>query len=262
MSTPRTHRLLTVGHLIPDDQAVVGVSPDTSVRDALALMRSDDFDQLPVSVGQTVLGVFSYRSMARRLPLLPEGVELQKAPVDALLESYRFVSSEDDLESVLPSIDQDGAVLVGHQRRLLAVATAEDVTRLLWSQTHPFVLLRDIEMAIRSLMSMACPDSAETHTAITRALPAESTAASKQAIEHLALGHVLQVLQNAPNWGQWFRHTFGPSPEIVASTLDPVVSIRNRVFHFRGQATENDLVTLASARAWLKRRLTAAEATT
>ena len=56
-----------VNALVPDEQNVTVVRPDTPVREALDLMRENGFSQLPVMEGDRVIGVFSYRSFANRI---------------------------------------------------------------------------------------------------------------------------------------------------------------------------------------------------
>jgi len=55
------HRLNSV---LPDNQRMVTVPPETKTSEALQVMRQHGFSQLPVIVGDEVLGLFSYRSFA------------------------------------------------------------------------------------------------------------------------------------------------------------------------------------------------------
>jgi hypothetical protein len=58
------HRLNSV---LPIDQILISVLPETPVHEALALLGKHGFSQLPVIVGQQVLGLFSYRSFSQAL---------------------------------------------------------------------------------------------------------------------------------------------------------------------------------------------------
>jgi CBS domain len=84
-----------VRQVLPEDQQIVFLGPDTPVADALALMRERGFDQLPVVEGSEVLGVFSYRSFAQGIPRLPVPVrtrltDILTLPVDNFYERLRF----------------------------------------------------------------------------------------------------------------------------------------------------------------------------
>ena len=63
-STPLSRLFHRVWTVLPQPQKIVDVSPDDAVGDALAKMAEHDFSQLPVRVGNQVLGAFSYRSFA------------------------------------------------------------------------------------------------------------------------------------------------------------------------------------------------------
>src|SRR5688572_4326023 len=56
-----------VNRVIPLDQEVVSIGPNTAVKEAVRLMQEHGFSQLPVMEGKEVLGVFSYRSFGRAL---------------------------------------------------------------------------------------------------------------------------------------------------------------------------------------------------
>ena len=145
-----------VGRLIPSDQDVVTIAPGTTVADALEMMRKHDFDQLPVVAGNRVVGVFTYRSLAFGLANVRRHDDPQYVPVDDLLEDLQFVRASEEVGPIIDHLNRDGAVLVGDEDRLRAVATATDVTSFLWRATRPFVLLQDIELALRELMRSAC----------------------------------------------------------------------------------------------------------
>ena len=104
-----------VNALLPDDQAVVTVRPDTSVSQAVRVMEEGGFSQLPVVEGDEVLGVFSYRSLAMGITAAKDlrGMSLEQIPVGEFIEQLRFVHIRDDPMSAVDSLDRDGAVLVG-----------------------------------------------------------------------------------------------------------------------------------------------------
>lgn len=160
-----------VRELVPDDQAILDVLVGTPAAEALRLMRSHNVDQLPVRAANGhVVGVFSHRSLARGLPYVP-GQNPLATPVDDLVEDLPFVASSERMEKVLEPLAIDNAVLVGDEERLLAVVTPADLNRFLWRRTQPFLLLRDIELGVRDLMSSCCAAD-DLAASITAALPA------------------------------------------------------------------------------------------
>lgn len=244
-----------VARIIPPDQEVLGISPGTKVRAALELMSGRGFSQLPVMAGGTVIGVFTYRSLAQHL----ENVRRQDDPldmaVDELLEDLSFVRPGADIGEVMHLIDRDDAILVGDEQRLLAVATAADVTQFLWQTTRPFIIIRDIELAIRDLMHHACPSVDELSGRIASALSKPQEKGAAKILEDLTLGQIILVLINTDNFGQCFRAAFGGNRDLVRSKLDSTCSIRNKVFHFLGDISPDEMEVLLTTWRWLERKI-------
>src|SRR5437899_1845660 len=69
------HRLNSV---LPTDQKIISVLPETPVQEALDLLNTHGFSQLPVMVGQQVLGMFSYRSFSQAVIKLSGNAKNQK----------------------------------------------------------------------------------------------------------------------------------------------------------------------------------------
>ena len=226
--------------------------PGTTVAEALEVMRRGDFSQLPVKVGRQVVGVFTYRSLANGLGNVRKQDDPLTVTVDDLLEDLRFVRATDEVTTILRYMEEDGAVLVGDEENLLAVATAADVTGFLWGVTRPFVLLQDIELAVRDLMRSACSDE-ELAGCISAAIP-DTAEGVPVRVEDLSLGEILRVVLNGENFGRTFKVTFGRNRGLVQSTLTPVREIRNKVFHFRDDVTAEELDVLVAARRWLLRK--------
>jgi hypothetical protein len=69
------------------------------------------------------------------------------------------------------------------------------------------------------------------------------------------MGELLGVVINPSNFVGCFRGTFGASREMIVSKLQPVCKIRNKVFHFRDDASVEELEVLADTRRWLLRKI-------
>ena len=244
-----------VRQLVPDDQEMVTIPIGSSAGEALDLMSDNAFDQLPVvNPRNRVIGTFTYRSFAQGVRHVRAQDDPRTALVDDLVEDLRFARPSDDVEQVLPWIDEDNAVLVGDEERLLAIITAADVSRFLWHRTRPFVLLRDIELATRELMHSACtPD--ELSECFLAALQEGDGRAPDRRLEDLTLYELHSVLFDKASYGRHFQLTFGRSRQLVQSTLEPVREIRNRVVHFRGEISDEDYNMLVRASTLLRRRV-------
>ena len=248
------HEFFRVGRLVPLEQEIVTLQVGTSVGVALELMHRRRFDQLPVMKSSRVLGVFSYRSLAENLPLIRAQDEPLQGHVEDFLEEFDFVRPTTELATVLTAIEARGAVLVGTEDDLVAVATASDVSNFLWQASRPFLLLQDIELATRSLMALACREPAE----LARCLRAAHIPEQVTRLEELTLGDLLTVLTNGENYGRTFRRSFGGQRTLAQAQLIPVRDIRNKILHFRDDVSVDEINQLVATRVWLARKVAVA----
>jgi predicted transcriptional regulator len=248
----RTPGFARVSQLVPDDQELFSVPVGTKVASALEMMRTYDYDQLPVVTEEKrVIGVFTYRSIATALPLLRNNA--LGATVEDHVDECKFVRASEQLGSVLAFVEQGNALLVGDEDRLLAIVTHADVNRFLWRRTRPFMLLQDIELGVRDLMRSAC-GTEDLPGLIAACVPAAAGRMPSR-LEELTMAELLSVLLNAENFGRFFRLRFGSNRNLVQNTLDPVREIRNKVFHFRDEPSSDELEHLVAVLAWLRRRV-------
>ena len=163
------HRLNSV---LPQEQKVVSVPPDLPAVDALKRMEEHGFSQLPVTVGKEVLGVFSFRSYANAVVGHAErATKNQKFnPLELLVEDCLqkvvFARVTDEFVEWFEFIDKHDALLVGEPNHLQGVVTAMDILRYLYGVASPFVLIGEIELALRALMQLSV--TVETLTTCAR----------------------------------------------------------------------------------------------
>jgi hypothetical protein len=250
-----------VNSLLPDEQDILSVRPDTKVRDALELLRQHRFSQLPVMEAKFVLGVFSYRSFAKRAAELGK-VDLDRLEVDDCIEDLEFVRVTDELERTFFYLDRDGAVLVGDPDRLVAVATPTDLIQYLYSLTHPFILIQEIELVLRRLVSAMVLE--EDFAKYSRRALASNYKGIEDRIptrlEELTCAELVLTVINSVNYAEAFCKLLGSNRDSARGYLGQISSIRNDVFHFRRSITEADIQILANARMWLLRKARAVEA--
>lgn len=255
-SASAAREFLHIGQLIPPAQEILSVPPAESVGATLSRMREHDYDQIPVMAADRVLGIFTWRSFARNMQtnsaVYPDA--LTSSVLD-WVEDLKYVRPRDGLGEVLPHLNRDGAVLVGDEDRLRAIVTLADLSDFLWRTTEPFVLIQDIELAIRDLMVMACPGP-DVMTARIQAAGLRGSG-SAAAPEDLTFGQLLRVLMVPESYTDYFSSTFGLNPQLVEGQLEPVRLVRNRVFHFSGDLVREEYEALISARRWLQRKVDA-----
>lgn len=250
-----------VNSLLPDEQSIVSVPPDTLVSDALKLMQQHGFSQLPVMEGERVLGVFSYRSFAKGVSKLGR-IDFDRLAVDDCIEDLEFIRVTDELERMFLLLDRDGAVLVGDPDRLLAVATATDLIYYLYRLTHPFVLIKEIELTLRRLVSAALSEE-NIVKYIRRAVASDYKDREDEIptrLDELTFSELVRTIIHGTNYAETFWKLLGRNRDSSRGYLGPIGSIRNDVFHFRRSITDDDVETLENARTWLLRKARAIEA--
>ncbi len=240
-----------VGSIFPGDVELVCIEPYTPVADALRLMASHRYSQLPVIFGGRVRGVFSMWSLVHHLIDSP-GLAPQDLTVEDIMEQLPSVTVQDSLEQVLEYLNQHDAVLVESPHGIQAVATSTDVLNYFYRVARPFVLLQEIELALRSLID-ACVSDAQLQECVERALGKKYESDNRvlpSRLDEMTFEEYRTIISARGNW-KHFDGVLGRSRELVASKLERIREIRNHVFHFRGQISVIDHQTLVATRNWL-----------
>lgn len=250
---PDLQAAMVVNTMIPEEQEVVTVDPETPVSEALEIMREGDFSQLPVVRGDTLLGLFSYRSFSHEVARRSgQGADWGRMEVIDFLESPEFVHLDDEIHSVLSKLNRWDAVLVRPRDRLRGILTTMDVLRHLHELTRPFLQVAEIELMLRELIrSGAAPD--DIPVAIESALAKKyGSGDCPETLQDLSFSDHVLLLEHGSN-EQFFGGVIGRR-ESFRTTLRPVIGIRNQLFHFRGSLDELDRQNLERARSWLSVR--------
>lgn len=251
-----------VGQLVPEGQRLVTAPPNMTVAEALRLMSDHNFSQLPVVAGKAVLGVFSYRSLAQRLlgmRQMPEDVG--NLPVDEFAEQFQFVQPLDNWESILKHLDREDGVLVGHRELLRGILTPMDVLGYLHRIASPFVMLAEIELSLRRIIT-ACVNEEELRICIRNSLAQKYDEEGLPIdLSEMTFADYVQIIGDGRNWphfvtvfgeGEWQRKT-------TAGRLRQAGELRNEVFHFRREMGSQDLEILSALRDWLQMKARAFE---
>lgn len=255
-----------INRIIPQDQKVLTVPPKCRVRDAIKLMQEHGYSQLPVVNEGEVLGVFSFRSFAQEAAraTLDEWNREKCGPgdltVDEFLEQFEFARVTEEMNRVFDAIDRDNGILIGTPERLIGVLTPMDFLRYLYQVASPFVMISEIELALRALMRLALSES-QIVTAAQRCLSDAYGGADKVpiALEEMTFDNYQSLVSHGESWPQ-FESVFGGTRTRASAKLKEVAAIRNDLFHFKREITVRDHETLAAHRNWLLSKIKQAEA--
>jgi CBS domain-containing protein len=246
----------TVNRVLPEGQQVTAVDPSTPAREALAIMRERGFSQLPVRQGRSVLGIFSYRAFALEA-VRSEGraSDLASLPVEEFLDHEKptFARLNDEFRSLIDVLDREDSVVVSGPEELLAILTPMDVVTYLNMVANSFILLEEIELALRRLISDATAKPDVLRTCVVNAL--SSLYKEKKLpdrLEDMTFSNYVTLLGDGRNWST-FEPFFGGTRERIRAKLEPIAELRNVVFHFRRELSIEDREQLSTCRDWLRR---------
>jgi predicted transcriptional regulator len=252
-----------VQSLIPDEQQLATIAPETRVADALALMQKNHFSQLPVIAGRAVLGIFSYRSFSQKALAKQKVTKewLGELPVEDFLEEFEFVHSAEDWNRVRRYLNQDDAFFVGHRDKLDGMVTTMDVLDYFADVANPFIMLAEIELSLRQIIH-TCLDGETLPAAIKKSLT--HTYGQREipsALNEMTFDNYVQIISNSENWPH-FEKMFGVGDRTRKQTNQKLKQLgdwRNITFHFKRRLQPWELDTLAEYREWLQRRVRAFE---
>lgn len=245
-----------INRIIPVTQKLLIVQPDTLVRDAMAMLHQYGYSQVPVVAGDEVLGVFSYRSFAQKAAastwaeLSRQRCAYGDLTVDEFLEPFEFVRITSEMRQAFAALDRDNGVLIGSPEKLQGILTPMDLLHYLYRIASPFVMVSEIELALRALIRLAV-DPEELADCAKRSL-AQLYGADKipKTLEEMTFDNYKSIISHGENWPK-FEPLLGSNRMRTTAKLQQICDLRNDLFHFRREITMQDHETLNDLREWL-----------
>ena len=211
-----THR---ISKLAAANNPPISISPDATRQQAITVMLTTDFSQLPVMTNERdVKGVISWASIGTRLALGKDGNYVRQ-----LMDTHQEIHAASSLFQAIPLIVQHQYVLIrGSDNRITGIVTASDLSQQFQQLAEPFLLLGEIENHIRRILAdrLSKDDFASV-------LDPDDCERNIDGVADLTLGEYIRLLENPERWAKLNlpldRATF-------CRELDRVRSIRNDHF--------------------------------
>ncbi len=199
----------------------VSVVPDASLTEAVTVMLTNDFSQLPVMTNERdVKGVISWASVGTRLSLGKNGTHARE-----LMDSHQEIRTDASLFQAIPIIAQHQYVLVrGNDSRITGIVTASDLSMQFQQLAEPFLLLGEIENHVRRLIG-----NKFSTEELAQARDPDDTERVIQRVADLTFGEYIRLLENPDRWSKLNLSIDRPT---FCKQLDQVRIIRNDVMHF------------------------------
>ena len=246
--TEAFHRL---GKILPTNQDLVTIAPTMKAGEALAMMAQKGYSQLPVKVGGTVMGMFSYRSFSQKIvelgaSLLEENQTPADIEVEELIEDPIYAMVSDEFRRWFETLDMKDAILVGQPDSVRGLLTAMDILNYLYNVASPFVLLAEIELSVRNLIRAAVNE-------VLLKECCDRANARAYELEEMVFGNYIYIITHEENWPH-FQSTFRGSRSRTKAKLDEVRQLRNKAFHFKDDLTVEEFLQLEELRNWIHKK--------
>lgn len=211
-----------IGRLPAANKKLVVVNQNDSLTKAVTLLLHHDFSQLPVMQGEReVKGVVTWKSIGSKLAL---GGKCDL--VGDCREDARVVDSNRTLFDAIPTIVDYGYVLVRDERdrRITGIVTASDLSLEFQALSEPFLLLREIELHVRQLLT---DKITARDFGIFESVPPSMP--RPQNIADLSFGQYVRLVQHPEIWR---KLDLKIDSGVLSNLLEEVRLIRNDVMHF------------------------------
>ena len=224
-----------IGSLPAARKRLIAIGKDDSLIMAVTLMLRHDFSQLPVMQGgREVRGVISWKSIGSKLAL-----GTARGSVKDFSEDVHIIDGNRTLFEAIPTIVEAGYVLVRDQqdRRIIGIMTASDLSLQFQELSEPFLLLKEIELHIRTFLREKLVTA---DFDILKSQPPSNR--QIEDVDELTMSQYIALFCNEDIWN---KLDLKIDRREFASLLEKVRAIRNEVMHFdRDPMTRDELNVL------------------
>jgi len=232
-----------IGRLDAANKTPQSVKPDATLSQAVTVMLTNDFSQLPVMTGPRDLkGIISWKTIGSRLALKRPCTNVRDA-----MEPAQVVSVDESLFDAIAKIASHDYVLVlAPDKTFTGIVTASDFNFQFQVLAEPFLLIGEIENGLRGILhqkfSLKELEEAKAPGDDGRTIGSPSD---------LTLGEYVRLIEPEKRW-QKLRIEID-RVEFLAG-LSRVREVRNDVMHFDPDGLDpDDLVFLREFAKFLKR---------
>ena len=225
--------------LLPPGQLVRYIEHEEPVAIAIETMLDGDFSQLPVRRDGRVIGIISWRDLPKQLiPLQTAKATIARVladPVSNFMEPAapkHFVKPTQFIDTTVDWAAEQ-FVLVGDELHVLGILTIADVWSALNRFAEAFVILNELETALRELIRrVAGNDLAEWLSAVSS--PDGRRTVTR--LDQLHFADYSQIILNRVRWPRFEPYLPG-ARDLLTHQLDRANTIRNDALHFRGEVS-------------------------
>lgn len=210
-----------ISKLAAANKDLVSVKPDSELSEAVTLMMTHDFSQLPVmQTKRDLKGAISWRSIGQKL-----SVGKVTTKVRELMEpNFHLISSDTSLFKALPLIiEHDYVIVKNKSNEICGIVTASDLSLQFKQLTEPFLLVAEIENHLRQILIKLNKDDLE------KGKDQRDIARIVNTVADLTFGEYLRIFQNPD---LWTKLQLSINRSTFCCHLEKIRLIRNNIMHF------------------------------
>lgn len=210
-----------IGNVKSATGGLTSVKPNASLQEAVTLMMSRNYSQLPVMTGEReARGVISWKSIGARL-----AANITSGEVRSFMDGVRELPVDSSLFAAIPIIAEHGYVLVRAPDKIYSgIVTSSDIAFQFEDISKPFLLLAEIENQLRALIQRKL-----TKADIKKANSEEHLPSDFTNIHSLTFANCVNALSHDENWA---KLNLGMDRKLFCAELAEINKIRNAVMHF------------------------------
>lgn len=241
--TAATDPTFRIGRLDAANKAPVSVKPDATLQQAVTIMLTNDFSQLPVMTGPRDLkGIVSWKTIGSRLALKRPCANVRDA-----MEPAQVVTVDESLFDAIARIASHDYVLVqAADKTFSGIVTASDFNFQFQALAEPFLLVGEIENGLRLILHQKF-----NLKELEGAKAPGDDGRSIESPSDLTLGEYVRLIEPEKHWK---KLRIEIDRVEFLGRLNRVREVRNDVMHFDPDGLDpDDLVFLREFAKFLKR---------
>lgn len=218
---------------------------DMRLVDALVAMEAAATDHAVIVDSSASLGLFGLTDL-RRMAADLHGLSPDWS-VGALARRPLRCSTDDELAEVVERLQRMSAVLVVGDDGSDGLLTSNALLLTLAAIAEPFLVIADIEAAIRTVLDIRIP-AHERAGVLADVLGGTVERPAPEGLDVLSMGDYENLIGAKRMWPR-FADVY-KNRDIVRNKLARVRALRNQLFHFRGALEPEDVDDLKTQRWW------------
>lgn len=233
-----------IGRLEAANRRPVSVKPDATLQQAVTIMLTNDFSQLPVMTGPRELkGIISWKTIGSRLALKRPCVHVREA-----MEPAQVVQADESLFGAIARIASHDYVLVqAEDKTFSGIVTASDFNVQFQSLAEPFLLVGEIENGVRRILHQKF-----TLKELEEAKAPGDDDRTIESPSDLTFGEYIRLLEPEKRWK---KLRIEIDRVEFLERLNRIREVRNDVMHFDPDGLDLDDLTFLREFAQFLRRL-------